>query len=569
MYREFGDSVVPPPCYAAFMSPEREVMEVDVLVVGGGPAGLAAAYHLRRLLEGNGRDDTSIAVLEKSRGIGAHIISGAVLDPRGINELMPDWLEKGAPIESEVAEDHVYYLGRTWKLGLPVIPPPLRNHGNYIVSLNRFIRWLGDVVEESGVDILAGFSGSDLLIENDSVVGVRTGDKGVDREGGPKGNYEPGIDIRARLTILAEGARGSLTKQIIERSGLDVGRNPQVYSVGVKEVWEVDGKAAQPGRVIHTVGFPLSSEDFGGGFIYNMDQSHVAVGIVVGLDYRNPRLDPHLKLQQFKEHPLARSAIDGGQLVSYGAKAIPEGGYWAMPQYHFGGGMIVGDSGGFLNSMRLKGIHLAFKSGMLAAEAALEALEANDYSASRMQRFEELVEGSWIKDELWKVRNFHQGFQKGLWGGIFHAGLQMLTGGRGLANRYASEPGHTRMRTVSEYPSTRDPETKLNFNMPLTRDKLTDVYQSATAHEEDQPVHLIVLDPDLCRTRCAREYGNPCQYFCPAAVYSMEDDGAGQPRLAIEASNCVHCKTCDIMDPYQIIDWIPPEGGGGPDYRYL
>jgi electron-transferring-flavoprotein dehydrogenase len=551
------------------MSPDREIIEFDVLVVGGGPAGLATAYHLRQLLDRSGRKDASIAVLEKGAEIGSHIISGAVFDPRGMDELMPDWLAKGAPVEIKVEEDHVYYLTRNRKLGLPIIPPPLRNAGNYIISLNKFIRWLAGLVEESGVDLFAGFSGSDLLIESGQVVGVRTGDKGVDRQGQAKGNYEPGIDILASLTVLAEGARGSLTKQIVKGFGLDAGRNSQVYSVGVKEVWDVPRQEAHVGRVIHTMGFPLSSKEFGGGFIYNMDRGQVSLGLVVGLDYEDPRLDPHRKFQQFKQHPLVRAALEGGRLVAYGAKAIPEGGYWAMPQCYFPGGMVVGDSGGFLNSMRLKGIHLALKSGMLAAEAALEAIQSNDFSASRMQRFEVLVEGSWIKDELWKVRNFHQGFRKGLWRGMLHAGLGMITRGRGVRSRYGNEPGHTRLRKLSEHPATDDPNSELKFDQALTFDKLTDVYNSGTAHEEDQPVHLVVLEPDLCHTRCTEEYGNPCQYFCPAAVYSMEANEAGQSRLAIDASNCVHCKSCDIMDPYQIINWIPPEGGGGPGYKNL
>jgi len=551
------------------MSPDREIIEFDVLVVGGGPAGLATAYHLRRLLDRSGRKDASIAVLEKGAEIGSHIISGAVFDPRGMDELMPDWLAKGAPVESKVEEDHVYYLTRNRKLGLPIIPPPLRNGGNYIISLNKFIRWLAGLVEESGVDLFAGFSGSDLLIENGQVVGVRTGDKGVDRQGQAKGNYEPGIDIRASLTVLAEGARGSLTKQIVKRFALDAGRNPQVYSVGVKEVWDVPGQEAHLGRVIHTMGFPLSSKEFGGGFIYNMDRGQVSLGLVVGLDYENPHLDPHRKFQQFKQHPLVRAALEGGRLVAYGAKAIPEGGYWAMPQCYFPGGMVVGDSGGFLNSMRLKGIHLALKSGMLAAEAALEAIQSNDFSASRTQHFEVLVEGSWIKDELWKVRNFHQGFRKGLWRGMLHAALGMITRGRGVRSRYGNEPGHKRLRKLSENPATDDSNSEFKFDQVLTFDKLTDVYNSGTAHEEDQPVHLVVLEPDLCHTRCTEEYGNPCQYFCPAAVFSMEANAAGQSRLAIAASNCVHCKSCDIMDPYQIINWIPPEGGGGPGYKNL
>jgi electron-transferring-flavoprotein dehydrogenase len=552
------------------MPEEREVLEVDVLVVGAGPAGLATAYHLRKLLNESGREDAAIAILEKSKEVGSHIISGAVLDPRGIDELMPDWKERGAPIEKPVEEDHVYYCTRNGKFALPFIPPPLQNHGNYIISLNKFARWFGEVVEESGVDVFTGFAGAELLIEDGAVVGVRTGDKGIDKNGEPKGNHEPGIDVRAKLTILAEGARGSLTKQLIRSFDLDQGRNPQVYAVGVKEVWEVPSQKGRNGRVIHTMGWPLTREEFGGGFVYNMDEGRVSVGLVIGLDYRNPTLDPHARFQEFKQHPLIREILEGGSLVSYGAKAIPEGGYWAMPQYYVEGSLIVGDSAGFLNSMRLKGIHLAFKSGMLAAQAAFEAIEADEYTASRMRRFEDLVEKSWIKTELWKVRNFHQGFEGGFWSGMLHTGLQLATGGRGVRSRYTNEAGHTRMRRVQDYFRGNVPApTKPSYDQKLTFDKMTDVFNSGTAHEEDQPVHLVVLQPDLCHQRCTEEYGNPCQHFCPAAVYEMEPNEEGQLRLEINASNCVHCKTCDIMDPYEIINWVTPEGGGGPGYEYL
>src|SRR5215813_11316277 len=425
---------------------QRDSLEVDVLIVGGGPAGLAAAYQLRKL-----NKDLSIAVLEKGKEIGAHIISGAVMDPRGIDELMPDWKEKGAPIERAVDEDHVLFLTRNRTFELPIIPPPLRNHGNYIVSLNKFTQWFGEQVEKSNVDLFASFTKSDLLIENDSIVGVRTGDKGIDKNGKPKGNYEPGIDIRAKITILAEGSRGSLTKQLIHRFNLNKDGNPQVFAVGVKEVWDVPKEKDTGGRVIHTMGWPLRNEEFGGGFIYNMSEGRVSIGFVIGLDYLDPRLDPHERFQEFKTHPYVRRILEGGTLYSYGAKSIPEGGYWALPQYYFNGGMIIGDAAGFLNAMRLKGIHLAFKTGMLAAQAAFEALEANDFSAGRLKRFEELVERSWVKDELWKVRNFHQGFEHGFVAGMMHTGLQMVTGGRGLRNRYRNQAGHTRMRQSRLY----------------------------------------------------------------------------------------------------------------------
>jgi electron-transferring-flavoprotein dehydrogenase len=442
---------------------------------------------------------------------------------------------------------------------LPITPPPLRNHGNYILSLNKFVRWLGAIVEQSGVDVFAGFAGSEPLMEGDRLIGIRTGDKGVDKSGRPKGNYEPGIDIRAKVTILAEGVRGSLTKQLIQRLGLDEGRNPQVYAIGVKEVWDAPKQRTAPGWVYHTMGWPLRNEEFGGGFIYNMEGGKVSIGLVIGLDYPDPHVDPHERFQRFKSHPFVHSLIEGGSLLAYGAKAIPEGGYWAQPRYCFDGGLIVGDSAGFLNSMRLKGIHLAIKSGMLAAQATAEALQANDVSATRLRRFEELVEKSWIREELWKVRNFHQGFEHGFVAGILHAGLQTVTGGRGVRNRYENVPGHARMRQDGK----AAPSSPV-FDGTLTFDKLTDVFNSGASHEEDQPVHLVVLEPQICHPRCTTEYGNPCQNFCPAAVYEMLDG-----RLQINASNCVHCKTCDIMDPYQIINWIPPEGGGGPSYEFL
>jgi electron-transferring-flavoprotein dehydrogenase len=338
--------------------------------------------------------------------------------------------------------------------------------------------------------------------------------------------------------------------------------------VGVKEVWDVPKEKKTGGRVIHTMGWPLRNEEFGGGFIYNMAEGRVSIGFVVGLDYHDPRLDPHERFQEFKTHPYVRTILEGGTLHSYGAKSIPEGGYWALPQYYFNGGLIIGDAAGFLNAMRLKGIHLGLKTGMLAAVAAHEALEAGDFSAGKLKRFEELVESSWVKDELWKVRNFHQAFEHGFFAGIVHTGLQMVTGGRGLRNRYRNHPGHTRMRRMKEYYNGNNPSPEPAFDRKLTFDKLTDVYNSGTAHDEDQPCHLHILQPDICHPRCTNEYGNPCRFFCPAAVYEMVDSDNGR-RLQINFSNCVHCKTCDIMDPYEVIDWVPPEGGDGPGYELL
>src|SRR5688572_323634 len=464
--------------------------------------------------------DASIAVIEKGKEIGSHILSGAVMDPRGIDELIPDWKERGVPLVRPVDDDRVLFLTKNQKYTLPITPPPLRNHGNYILSLNKFVRWLGTQVEQSGVDIFAGFAGAEPLMEGDRLVGVRTEDKGVGKDGKPKGNYEPGIEIHAKVTILAEGVRGSLTKQLIHRLHLDEGRNPQVYAAGVKEVWDVPKQKTAPGWVFHTLGWPLRNEEFGGGFIYNMEGGRVSIGLVIGLDYPDPRVDPHHRFQKFKTHPFVRNLLEGGSLHSYGAKAIPEGGYWAQPQYYFDGGLIVGDSAGFLNSMRLKGIHLAIKSGMCAAQATFEALDAKDYSSAKLRRFHDLIEASWVKEELWKVRNFHQGFEHGFWAGMFHTGLQLATGGRGTRDRYPNVAGHTRMRRLKDYSWANVPST-MSFDRVLTFDKLTDVYHSGTQHDEDQPVHLIVTEPDICHTRCTAEFGNPCRHFCPAAVYEM------------------------------------------------
>jgi len=538
---------------------DRDILEVDVLIVGGGPSGLAAAWHLRQLTRNAGLPDLSIALLEKGRELGAHSISGAVMDPRGIQELMPDWKDRGAPVEHIVSEDHVLYLTKNRKFTLPFTPAPLQNHGNSIISLARFVRWLGAQVEASGVDVFSGFAGVEMLMDGARVIGVRTGDKGIDRGGNRRSNYEPGIDIRAKITILAEGARGSLSKQLVHQLNLDEGRNPQVYAIGIKEIWDVPSERNSLGWVIHTMGWPLRSDEFGGGFIYNMADGKVSIGFVIGLDYHDPRMDPYQRFQEFKTHPVMKSLLEGGTLHSYGAKSIPEGGYWSQPQYYFDGGMIVGDSAGFLNSMRLKGIHLALKSGMLAAQSASEALAAGDYSASRLRRYEELVEASWIKSELWKVRNFHQGFERGFAAGMFHTALQLVTGGRGLRNRYRNVPGYTRMKQLHGRP---DPD-------PAFESKLDAVYHSGTSHDEDQPSHLKILKPDICHPTCTAEFGNPCRHFCPAAVYEMVDQGGGQLHLQINASNCVHCKACDIMDPYEIINWVPPEGGGGPMYDLL
>ncbi len=565
---------------------ERESLEMDVVFVGAGPANLSGALHLARLVseqndavgrgtrEGNPLGEIQIAVIEKGSEVGGHILSGAVMDPRGLAELIPDFVDAGAPLESPVKEDHFLYLTARHAIRSPITPPPLQNHGYYIVSLNRLTAWLGEKCEEAGVNIFPEFPGAEMLYDtSDRVVGVRTGDKGIDKEGKRKPNFEPGVDLLAKVTVLGEGVRGSLTKRLVERLGLDLGHEPQVYSLGVKELWELPDDRYPTGRVTHTLGFPSDQWTYGGGWIYGMQNRVLNLGYVTGLDYRDPLIDPHAEFQRFKSHPFLAKLLAGGKMIRYGAKAIAAGGWNAMPRLYADGVLIVGDSAGFLNAARLKGIHSAIKSGMLAAETIFAALLAGDFSASKLQRFETLVEESWITPELRRYRNFHAGFRHGRWLGMANAGLQYITGGRawGIFDRDHQEPGHEAMQKLSAYGYRGDDVAQrykdFRFDGQLTFNKVTDVYHAAVAHDEDQPAHLHVLDTNICATRCAEEYGNPCQRFCPAAVYEMADNGDGQRRLQINFSNCVHCKTCDIMDPYQIINWVTPEGGGGPDYK--
>ncbi|MGA8766366.1 MAG: electron transfer flavoprotein-ubiquinone oxidoreductase [Candidatus Acidiferrales bacterium] len=553
------------------MTIERERLEADVLIIGAGPAGLSCALHLANLIEQHTAAKKSpalsaenIYVLEKAREIGAHQLSGAIMDPHALRELVPDF-EKTAPLDTPVTGDAVYYFTEKSSFKLPITPPPLQNHGNYVISLNKLVKWLGGLVEKKGVNLFTQFAGRELLYEKDGIAGVLTEDKGVDKNGKPKDNFTPGYELRAKVTVLAEGPRGSLTKDMVSRLKLD-GLNPQIYGIGIKELWDVQPGRIDAGYVAHSLGWPLTPDLYGGGWIYGLRDNRVSLGMIVSLEYHNPLFDPHQAFQKFKTHPFVQRILDGGKLVRYGAKTVPYGGWYSMPRNYVDGGLIVGDSASLLNSQRLKGIHTAIKSGMLAAEATYEALCAGDTSAAKLSAYQYKIEQSWLKKELWAVRNFHQGFHGGLYKGLVHAGLQFISGGRGLVDPMRVKAGYTEYENLHRDRTLVDQSTRFKGDGKLTFDRLTDVYHSGTRHDEDQPCHLVVLEPNICGDRCVREFGNPCQYFCPAAVYEMVTD-QGAPKLKINAANCVHCKTCDVADPYQIVQWVPPEGGGGPNYE--
>jgi electron-transferring-flavoprotein dehydrogenase len=535
---------------------QRERMEYDVVIVGAGPSGLAAAIRLKQLAAAAGTE-VSVCVVEKGSEVGAHILSGAVLEPRALNELIPDWKERGAPLNTPAIEDRFLYLTKSRAFRLPT-PPQMHNHGNYIISLGNLCRWLATHAEELGVEIYPGFAAAEVLYdESGRVRGAATGDMGIGRNGKPTDRYTPGVELIARETLLAEGCRGSLTKTLFQRFRLREGCDPQTYAIGVKELWEVAPERHQPGLVIHTIGWPLSGDTYGGSFVYHLEERQVAVGFVVGLDYKNPFLNPFEEFQRFKTHPAIRPTFEGGRRIAYGARALSEGGFQSIPQVDFPGGAIIGDAAGFLNVPKIKGSHTAMKSGMLAAETIFARLNGAD------ARLKPALEKSWIWDELRRVRNVRPSFRFGLWGGLAYSALDTYVLRGSAPWTFHNHADHTQLLHADaapriEYPR---PDGKVSF------DRLSSVFISNTNHEEDQPPHLKLRDPEKAITVNYRLYDSPEQRYCPAGVYEIvQESETGEPRLQINAQNCVHCKTCDIKDPTQNIDWVVPEGGGGPNY---
>lgn len=562
---------------------QRETMDVDVLIVGGGAAGLSCALHLQNQIlkyneeinagkkTGEMIPEQMIVVLEKGVEIGAHSFSGAVLNPSALSELVPDFKEQGCPLDTEVKSDAVHYLGDDFSFKLPLTPPPFHNAGKYIISLSKFNRWLGTQCEAKGINIFPGFAAVEALYDGDKIIGIRTGDKGLDKLGHPKSNFEPGLILKSKLVIFAEGTRGSLFKKVSQKLDLRKGKNAETFEEGVKEVIQMPPGTVEAGQVIHTLGYPLK-KSIGGTFIYTIPDDKIILGLVAYLDSHDPLLDPHRELQKLKTHPFISKMIAGGKVIAYGGKTLPAGGWYSMPKLYGDGFMVCGDSASMVDVQKLKGIHLAMKSGMLAAETALDCIIQGDFSAAATLSYEQKIHGSYVKSELYRVRNFHQTLSKGVLASLPLIALQEITGGRGLFDNMKSHKDADTTHKVLDvwgpeglqHPENVGPQP----DGVLFFDKLSSVYLTGTIHDEDSPNHLLLRDADICRTLCEPEYKSPCNQFCPAQVYEMVPSTIepGKKDLLINYTNCIHCKTCDIKCPFENIDWTPPEGGGGPKY---
>ena len=546
---------------------ERESMEYDVVIVGAGPSGLSAAIRLKQLCAESGKD-VSVCIVEKGSEVGAHILSGAVLEPRALNELIPDWQEKGAPLNTPAADDRFMFLTENKAFKLPT-PPQMNNHGNYIVSLGNVCRWLGEQAEALGVEIYPGFAAAEVLYdENGAVRGVATGDMGIGKDGEPTANHTPGVELHAKITLFAEGCRGSLSKGLFQKYELRKECDPQTFGIGIKELWEIDPEKHQPGLVWHSIGWPMNSATYGGSFLYHLEGNQMAVGFVIGLDYQNPYLSPFDEFQRFKLHPAVKPFFEGARRISYGARALNEGGFQSIPKLTFPGGALIGCTAGFLNVPKIKGTHTAMKSGMLAAESAFEALtqegaQEGAGNGIELTAYPEALKASWVWQELRGVRNIRPAFHNGMWAGLAYSAVDTYLL-RGKAPwTFRNHADHPQLKKASEctpidYPK---PDGKITF------DKLSSVFISNTNHEENQPAHLTLRDKSVPIEVNLALYDAPEQRYCPAGVYEIvRDDDGSNPRLQINAQNCVHCKTCDIKDPSQNINWVVPEGGGGPNY---